>query len=314
MEKARGYIAMPRGILTDPTFADEPHTEREAFLSLVAEAAWKPRKLRLRRGVVDLGRGQVLASSRYLAERWQWPEPRVRRFIDRLSGRRANDAQSDAPNDAQNDALIDAHPTPNGTIITIRNYETFQKEAKSEKSDADALFDAQPDAPIDAPPDPKSTQREEEINNNTPLKGSERARAKPVSEDFSLDDQMHNWALEQLGSADAVTASLSRFRDHHRSKGTTSCDWQASARLWIDDDARSGRYRGAPPPESRRPHGLSAAPSENSDQAWDHVLSHFSRTGNWTRHVDQFGPDPSSPSCRVPEHLLQKHGLTRPAA
>ena len=304
----RGYIAMPRAILSDPMFADEPYTEREAFLSLVADAAWKPRKLRLRRGVVDLGRGQTLASSRYLAERWQWPEPRVRRFIERLSGRRANDAQNDAPNDAQNDALIDAQPTPNGTIITIRNYDTFQKETKSDKSTGDAQSDAQVDAPIDAPPDSKSTQREEEINNNTPLKGSERARATRIADDFVLEDENYNWALERLGGADAVAASVGRFRDHHRQvvgNSGLSLDWQVKARLWIDDDAKRAKPALA----------VVQAPPENSDQAWDDVLTHFKRTGNWTRHVAVFGQhDPSSPACQAPEHLLRKHGLSRPAA
>jgi hypothetical protein len=97
LDKAHGYIAMPRSIFGDASFADEPYTEREAFLSLVADATWKPRRIRLHRGAVELGRGQVLTSSRFLAERWQWLEPRVRRFLNRLSGRRANDAQNDAP-------------------------------------------------------------------------------------------------------------------------------------------------------------------------------------------------------------------------
>lgn len=310
MDNSRGYIAVPRSLLSENSaFAKEPYTELQAFLSLVAAAAWKPRKLRLRRGVVDLGRGQTLASSRYLAESWQWPEPRVRRFMDRLSGRRANDAKSDAPNDAQCDALIDAHPTPNGTIITIRNYDTFQRESKPEKATSDALVDAQSDAPNDAPPDSKSTQREEEINNNTPLKGSERARATRIADDFSLDDQTYNQALEQLGSVDAVTASLSRFRDHHRGKGTTSADWQATARLWIGDDVRSGRYRAAPTSESRGAHGPSEA-------AWRDVLSTWvsSKGRRWTAYSTDFGPDPSSPDCRVPEHLLEEYGLARSAA
>lgn len=97
-EKTRGYIAMPRSIFTDPAFADEPFTEREAFLSLAADAHYKPLLLRLRRGAVELQRGQLLASNRFLAARWRWQEARVRRFLNRLSGRRANDAPNDAPN------------------------------------------------------------------------------------------------------------------------------------------------------------------------------------------------------------------------
>jgi hypothetical protein len=169
-----GFIAVPRSIFTDTNFASEPFTELQAFLNLVADAGWQPRRVRLARGAVDLERGQLLASTRFLAERWQWPEPRVRRFLNRISGRRANEAQTASQNDAQNetrsDALIDAQPTRDGTKITIRNYDVFQKVAVTPDNPIDAQSDARngtpSDANPDAPSDPKSTQREEIINNN----------------------------------------------------------------------------------------------------------------------------------------------------
>jgi hypothetical protein len=181
-----GFIAVPRAIFTDTNFASEPFTELQAFLNLVADAGWQPRRVRLARGAVDLERGQLLSSTRFLAERWQWPEPRVRRFLNRISGRRANDAQTASQNDAENkphaDALIDAQPTRDGTIITILNYDVFQKVAIPSDNPIDAQSDAQnetqSDAKPDAPPDPKSTQREEIINNNTSVP-SERALAAP---------------------------------------------------------------------------------------------------------------------------------------
>jgi hypothetical protein len=128
-----GFITVPRAIFTDANFASEPFTEVQAFLNLVADAGWQPRRVRLARGAVDLERGQLLASTRFLAERWQWPEPRVRRFLHCISGRRANDAQTASQNKSRNEtrsyALIDAQPTRDGTIITIRNYDAFQKVA-----------------------------------------------------------------------------------------------------------------------------------------------------------------------------------------
>jgi len=184
-----GFIAVPRAIFTDTNFASEPFTEVQAFLNLVADAGWQPRRVRLARGAVDLERGQLLASTRFLAERWQWPEPRVRRFLNRISGRRANDAQTASQNDAQNEtqscALIDAQPTRDGTIITIRNYSAFQKVALLPENPIDAQSDArnetQSGAKPDTPPNPKSTQREEIINNNyLPFpEGNGEARAPP---------------------------------------------------------------------------------------------------------------------------------------
>jgi hypothetical protein len=306
MTPFRGYIAMPRSIFDDASFAQEPYTEREAFLSLVADAAWKPRRVRLKRGAVDLLRGQLLGSSRFLAERWKWPEPRVRRFLERISGRRANDAHGDAPNDAHGDALIDALPTSNGTIITIRDYDVFQKEAKSERPQIDASIDSQSDAPNDAPHDGKSTQREEEINNNTLLKESGDARAKRIPSDFDLDDSIYNWAIDRLGTVDAVTASLDRFRNHYGQVAGDrglSRDWQAKARNWIDDDARKQRVNAVGEAGTT----LNASPA--ADAHWDGILKTYVMTGYWTRDVGSFGPEPTSPACRAPRHLLVKHGL-----
>jgi hypothetical protein len=271
--------------------------------SLVADAAWKGRRVRLKRGAVDLVRGQLLASSRFLAERWQWPEPRVRRFVDRISGRRANDAHGDAPNDAQIDALIDALPTANGTIITIRNYDSFQKEAKPEPAPTDATIDAHGDAPNDAPHDAKSTQREEEINNNTLLKESGDARATRIPSDFDLDDETQNWAIGRLGTVSAVGVSIERFRNHYSQVAGDrglSRDWQAKARNWIDDDARKQRSSGS---------SIASVACGATDDHWDGILKTYAQTGYWTRDVGTFGSEPASPACRAPRHLLVKHGL-----
>jgi hypothetical protein len=202
--------------------------------------------------------------------------------------------------------LIDAMPTPNGTIITIRNYNNFQKEAKSEDAVRDAQTDAQCDAPVDAAVDPKSTQREEEINNNTLLKESERrTRATRIPSDFDLDEKTHGWALERLGTSDAVLASVDRFRNHYGQvpgdRGL-SHDWQAKARNWIDEDVRNHRGK---PTTSAVPLGAGGT----SDARWDGILKMYAATGHWTRHVGVFGPNPTSPGCRAPKHLLIKHGL-----
>jgi hypothetical protein len=288
---------------------------------MVADAAWKPRRVRLSRGAVDLQRGQLLGSSRYLADRWRWPEPRVRRFLNRISSRRANDAQNDAPNDAQSDALIDALATPDGTIITIRNYDNFQGEAKVAEAVNDAQPDAQPDAVVDAPPDSKSTQREEEINNNTHLKVSESARATRIPDDFRLDDQTYSWAFERLGGAEAVDRSMERFLNHFRQvvgDKALSRNWLARARNWIDDDAKETTPDKSVVAAAKRLQdklaSFSARPEPVTDMHWDAVLTTYVSTGHWTRFVDQFGSAPSSPDCRAPRHLLVKHGIVKEAA
>lgn len=50
------------------------------------------------------------------------------------------------------------------------------------------------------------------------------------------------------------------------------------------------------------------------DKAWHDILKRYKQSGEWTRHTNEFGPDPSSPNCRVPAHLLAEYGYARSAA
>lgn len=132
----RGVFAVDRGIFDNPRFAPEPFTEREAFQWMVSEAAWKPRRLRVGSVVVDLRRGQLAHSIRWMAKEWKWTEARVRRFIQR---QKSDTAKSDASIDAATDAGV--------TVITIRNYDKYQRVSLPS------------DAPSDAPNDAAATQQ-----------------------------------------------------------------------------------------------------------------------------------------------------------
>lgn len=112
------YIAVSADFWKDLDFRDGEMTQREAFLWLVAEASWKPREKRIGSKVIQLDRGQLAASTRFLAEAFGWSEARVRRYLDMLKNRRIADAASDA----------------GVTVITIRNYDKYQSGAP--RSDA----------------------------------------------------------------------------------------------------------------------------------------------------------------------------------
>jgi hypothetical protein len=134
-----GVFAVHRGIWGHPRFKREPFTEREAFLWLISEAAYKPRRLRIGSTVVELERGQLAHSLRFMAAKWGWKETRVRRFLARL----------------KTDASIDAATDAGQTVITICNYDSYQ------------FATAGSDAPSDAADDARATQqrrKEEERN------------------------------------------------------------------------------------------------------------------------------------------------------
>lgn len=144
--------------------------------------------------------------------------------------------------------------------------------------------------------------------------GGRRARATPIPDDFKLDDPTYNWALAKLGSHEAVERSLFRWTNHNRHTGALSHDWPASACNWIDRDAAEPSSGKSVHAAADRLNAKFASFDEGvsaSEKAWDDVLSTYARNRTWTRHVDQFGPDPTSPACRAPGHLLIKHGITK---
>ena len=124
----RGAFFVHRGIWEHTSFDDEPFSQREAWIWLISEAAYRPFKKRIAGHVIELQRGQVCHSQRFLAKAWGWTDSKVRRFLGRL----------------KTDAMIDAETTQSYSIITICNYDTYQNFALQKDAETDAPFDAAP--------------------------------------------------------------------------------------------------------------------------------------------------------------------------
>lgn len=123
----RGVFAVDRGIWEhDLLTGSEPFSRREAWLWLVSEAAWKPHRRRVIGRTFDLHRGELVASLRFIASKWLWSEPRVRRFMASLISSEMIDAKTDA----------------GVTVITICKYDEYQRVSLPSdamcKSDVDA--------------------------------------------------------------------------------------------------------------------------------------------------------------------------------
>jgi len=108
----RGVFAVDRGIWDHPLLAsDDPFSKREAWLWLLSEAAWKPRRVRVAGIWIDLQRGQIAHSLRHLANEWQWTVKRIRSFLAGL----------------EKDTSIATATDTGITVITICNYDEYQK-------------------------------------------------------------------------------------------------------------------------------------------------------------------------------------------
>jgi hypothetical protein len=114
------WISVCVDLLDHPSFQG-PYDRRSAWLWLIANAAWKDHRSRTRGGMIDIKRGEVVASSERLAEIWGWSRKKVRTFLGELTA----------------EGMIAKGPAKNQyvTIISICNYDKYQSVAAKEATE-----------------------------------------------------------------------------------------------------------------------------------------------------------------------------------
>lgn len=122
-----GYYQMARGWQENAFFSDEPFTEREAWLWLIENAAWKPSSARIKGATISLERGQLCFAQRFLAEKWRWSKSRVDRFLKRLA------AESMISVCSKNGATAGHKAGQGQSIITVCNYDKYQSPKEVER-------------------------------------------------------------------------------------------------------------------------------------------------------------------------------------
>lgn len=160
----RGVFAVDRGIWDHDLLTDsEPFSRREAWLWLVSEAAWKRHRRRIVGRQIELDRGQLVASTRFIASKWRWSEARVRRFLSALISEQMIDAKTDAgvsvitickydnyqrvslPSDAMRESDGDAGATQERRKVEDREYKEYSEANASAPAGASLVPDAKPD-------------------------------------------------------------------------------------------------------------------------------------------------------------------------
>ncbi|MGX9390533.1 hypothetical protein ACWX0K_07030 [Nitrobacteraceae bacterium UC4446_H13] len=140
---SRGTFSVDRDIFRHRLFNDSaPFSRLEAWLWLIAEAAYKPRSVRIAGKTYDLERGQLAVSTRYLAEAWRWPQTSVRRFLDTLKAAQER-LTSGSKTGSHDGPMIGSQSGSGVTIITIYNYNKYQPEAKRTGSPSGTHDDTQ---------------------------------------------------------------------------------------------------------------------------------------------------------------------------
>jgi hypothetical protein len=117
----RGVFAVDRGIWDhELVTGDDPFSRREALLWLFSEAAWKSRSVRISGKSVELKRGQLAHSIRFIAKAWNWSKSRVDRFLDEL----------------KHEAIIGTETVHGQTVITVCKYNEYQRVALPDRDNS----------------------------------------------------------------------------------------------------------------------------------------------------------------------------------
>jgi hypothetical protein len=119
-----GFYLMHRGWLDHPVLGGkrEPFCRRAAWAWLIEQASFVPTRVNVSGQVVELQRGQLCHSLRYMAKAWGWDDAKVRRFLA-----------------AVEDASMIRRVTDAGqTVITICNYDRYQAASSVGDAPSDA--------------------------------------------------------------------------------------------------------------------------------------------------------------------------------
>jgi Ni/Co efflux regulator RcnB len=209
----RGFFAIDRGVWEHPLFAREKFSEREAWFWLISSAAWEPIRIRVGRAWVDLARGQCAFALRFLAVRWMWSEPRVRRFLKRLT----------------DDAAVLVSATRESTLITICKYNDYQLSRRADVGESDAPVDVKSTNPR------RKEEETKQINKEQITKEDQQTRKRAARLPSDMEPSERNVSdASSLGmKPPEIDQQWRRMRDWSASSPKGAClDWDARWRNW----------------------------------------------------------------------------------
>jgi hypothetical protein len=153
--RKNGYIKLQRSFFDHKFWGKKREfSYAEAFLDLIQNANYSPKKVMVGASSIHLDRGEQVASLRYLGKRWGWSKGRVSRFIcvlktEHMAGQRIAHGQ---------------------TIITLYNYETYNSP-----TDLFGTPDGTPSGTATGQQRDKTEEGKKERSNNSCPKSDEEA-------------------------------------------------------------------------------------------------------------------------------------------
>lgn len=290
VNKMCDFITIPRSIFRDEALDDGKFSRREAFLFLVQKAVYQPQTVTIKGGRVELKRGQLCASVRFLADTWGWSKDKVSRTLsDFVSERR-----------------IDIFKDTLTSIISIVNYDLYQPSSDTYKdtnkdtnkdTDKDTCKDTNKDGDKDTNKDKYNKDNKENKDNKQKKTSSEVKES--LSFPFSSDAFMQTWGKlvkEPKWKSKTVNAlqlslnKLSRYDERFAIKLMEEAiehGWQGV--VFSDTDAHYAEWIAVNPPEPK----ADAEPTiQFKDSPWEHgvfyTIADFQATEEGRKALESF--------------------------
>jgi DNA-binding Lrp family transcriptional regulator len=114
-----GFIRLSRKFFKHPFWTeDRTRSLAEAWLDLIASARFEvaPERLMVKMKTIQIRRGELRASQRFLAKRWNWSVGKVNRFMNLL----------------EDEGMIERRQEHSETIVSIANYDLYNPFKKAE--------------------------------------------------------------------------------------------------------------------------------------------------------------------------------------
>jgi hypothetical protein len=285
-----GFFNVSRDIFDHPVFGDDSLTRREAWLWLIAKAAWQPLRIHVRNGrsvgTITLQRGQLSHSRSYMKRAWRWTsEKKVRTFLARL----------------ERDGMVTLQTGQLQNVICICNYDAFQLRP--------AVEGQRPD---------HQTGQQRAVN-RPEVKTLEYLRNENTRSRAGESDQFDRWyavypkKVEKIAAQKSFDRLIATGKIPFEDLMAVTIRFAASVagkdKQYIKGPAvwlNKGCYLDEPDAPAQTPGGAIAAPTRDPttfrDDEWRTFLRGWTDSGDWS--VSYWGPKPGQPGCLVPARLL----------
>lgn len=272
-----GWVKAWRSRWTHPAFRNLRDAAIWSFL--VDNAVWRDTDTRFEERRVQLSRGQIIVSERFLAKGFCCDRQVIRRVLEIL----------------ESDQMITREKPSGATIISICNYDRFQSSSEIEKPSFE--LERTQGEPRENP-----NKKESKKIKNQEGEGSRGSRLKP---DWKLPKEYLDMATDHGLTADQTDYESDQFRDYYLgapgAKGLKS-DWLATWRGWI----RRGYAKREPQTQMPLLTAIEGGkPARNRiDEEWVIKIRVFLSNPNIKWPEENWGPPPSDPRCHVPPSVL----------